>query len=81
MIKLNLIPTNNHLDKNGYNRSQEEEIYDNQLYDIYMNARWYLDNLDYIYVYRVSWWDYRSKSAVTPYKLVNKRKAYKEPLP
>jgi len=40
---------------NGYTFKEETEIYKSQLQDILDNTRWYLDSLDYLNAYRVSW--------------------------
>ena len=71
MIKLYL-SRSNHLSDNGYSMEEQEKIYDDQLVDLYLHARWYLDNLDFLPTYRVSWHNYRTKSAPVPYKMVNK---------
>ena len=44
----------------------EERLYDEQLEDLFLNAREYLDQLDYMISYRVSWKDYRERSATLP---------------
>lgn len=56
-----------------YEEEDEGLVYDEQLKDVLKNTRWYLDNIDYISEYRVSWNDYKSKSATTPLKLLNGR--------
>lgn len=72
MIKIALLPNNRSLKQNNYSMEDEEEIYDNVLQDIYDNPRWYLDNVDYLSVFYVSWKNYRYKSPVMPYKFVKK---------
>jgi hypothetical protein len=73
-IKIRLQKSNNHLCDNGYTKTQEEKIYDDLLVDVLENTRWYLDNLDNLRTFRVSWQDYRLKTTPTPLKLVNKKK-------
>ena len=52
---------NNWLDKNGYSKEEEERIYQYQLKDIIDNTRWYLDNLEYLCTYRLSYVCYTNK--------------------
>lgn len=73
-MKLYLLKNNNHLSDNGYSLEEQGVIYNEQLAEVYANPRWYLDNLDYMVEYRVSWQDYRSKRAVLPREYVKKRK-------
>ncbi len=63
-IKIKLADRTNFLKTAGYTIEQEEEIYNAILEDVYLNARWYLDNLDYIPEFRVSWQNYRSKKTL-----------------
>lgn len=72
MMKILLFQNNNLLKNNGYTLADEAEIYDNQLVDIIENTRWYLDNLDTMPTYRVSWKNYRSKTPPLPYRFVKK---------
>jgi len=67
MIQLKLRRTCNWLCENGYTKKQEQEIYVKQLQDVYDNPRWYLDNLNYLVEYRVSWKCYSSKTPTLPY--------------
>ena len=83
MIKVKLMKNNNWLETAGYSLQDEERIYNEQLSDIYNNARWYLDNLDSLHEYRVSWQNYKIK-VTQPYKFVRalpnrgkKKKVYK----
>jgi hypothetical protein len=73
-IKIRLQRSNNHLCDNGYSKADEVKLYDELLLDILENTRWYLDNLDNMRTFRVSWQDYRLKTSPVPYNLVNKRK-------
>ena len=68
---------NNWLQSNGFTHEEEVEFYDLVVQDVYDNPRWYLDNLEYIVAFRVSWKDYRTKTAVLPHKYVKKQKVYK----
>lgn len=52
-----------------YTLQEEIEIYNYQLKDIIANPRWYLDNVDKMGEYKVSWATYRLKSATLPYHL------------
>ena len=72
-MKIYLLKNNNHLTANGYDIEEQGELYDSQLAEIYANPRWYLDNLEYMVEYRVSWHDYRNNRPVTPRKYVKKQ--------
>jgi len=50
-IRIELCKTNNWIKENGFDGSQEEEIYEAQLLDIYCNPGWYLDQLEYMIAY------------------------------
>jgi hypothetical protein len=43
----------------GYSIEKERELFDEQIEDILANTRWYLDNLDCMAEYRVSWGNYK----------------------
>ncbi len=49
----------NHLYESGYTEEEQADIYDHQLDDIINNIRWYLDAVDFLYAYRVSFKNYR----------------------
>jgi len=68
-VNIKLANDTNYLKSAGYTIIQEGEIFDAVLEDIYLNSRWYLDNLQYIPEFRVRWQNYRYKGTV-PYKLV-----------
>ena len=68
-IKIKLANGTNFLKTAGYTMKQEEGLYDAILEDVYLNARWYIDNLDYISEFRVSWQNYRCKKTL-PHKFV-----------
>ena len=46
---------NNWLKYNGYSIEEEHKIFEFQLKDILSNTKWYLDNLEYLSEYKVSW--------------------------
>ena len=56
------------LKRNDFSLKDEEEIYDMQLEEVQKNPRWFLDNLDYLPVYEVSWKDYRYSVPTLPYR-------------
>lgn len=62
---------------NHYSKMEEEQIYEETLKDVMLNMRWYLDNIEKLPEYRVSWKNYRNMTATIPGKYVNKRKIYK----
>lgn len=53
--------TTTSLQKNGYTIEQEHKIYDAVCDDILKNTRWYLDNLEFISEFQVSWEEYGRK--------------------
>lgn len=56
----------------GYTQEEESALYDSQLQDVIENPRWYLDNLEDMSEYRVSWTRYTRKFKTTlPLKYVN----------
>jgi hypothetical protein len=60
-MKIALTSGNNWLKDNEYSLEEEKEIYFLTLEDIYNNPRWYLDNLEYLVEYRVSFINYKTK--------------------
>lgn len=40
---------------------EEQEFFDEVCYRVIHNTRWYLDNLDDLWVFEVSWLDYATK--------------------
>ena len=58
MIRVRLKKTNNWLKDNGYSQEEECQIFEDQLNDILENVRGYLDSLEYLPTYRVSWQRY-----------------------
>lgn len=76
-MEIEISKINNILKANGYTIEQEEAIYNKQLQELYNNPRQYLDHLDYMVEYRVSWKNYRSNRPTLPYNLIEKHKVYK----
>ena len=72
MLKIALMPNNRSLSQNGYSLDEQELMYAELLQDVFDNPRWYLDNVDYLSVFYVSWKNYRYKSPVMPYIYVRK---------
>ncbi len=64
-ISIKLFKHNNLLHCNGYSLDEESVLYDSLLRDVYENPRWYLDNLESLSCFRVSWGSY-SKGNVLP---------------
>lgn len=62
----------------GYTLEEEARIFEDQLSDIIKNPRWYLDNLDYLPTYRVSWKNYRmykgKTTATSPWIAENRKR-------
>ena len=73
-IKVEMQPGRSYLHECGYTLEEEIAIYDKVLDDVYTNIRWYLDNLEYLNSFRVSWINYRYK-VTTPYKYTSKTKS------
>jgi hypothetical protein len=74
-MRLNLNLESNWLSNCGYSHQKQIEIYDEQLEDIMLNTRWYLDHLDEMKEYRVFWTRYTRKLKTTlPFR-------YKKTLP
>jgi hypothetical protein len=69
--------TNNHLKENGYSRTEQAMIYEEQLIEVIDNPRWYLDHLEEMVEYRVEWVCYRTQSITLPLKNTKNRKLYK----
>lgn len=61
MKELLLRKTNNWLKDNGYTLEEEKEIYKENLQDLYDNPQWYLQNLEQLKEYRVSFISYSKK--------------------
>lgn len=72
-MKLSLMKNNNHLLDNGFSICEQEKVYDEQLEELFYNPRWYLDNLEYMVEYRVSWGNYRNNRPIIPRKLLKNR--------
>lgn len=65
-MKIKLYKNNNHLRDNDYSLAEEEKIFSDQLHELYHNPRWYLENLEFMQEYRVSWGNYRKPSITCP---------------
>lgn len=76
-MDLYLLKKRTNLKDNGYSLVEEGVIYDEQLYELYMNPRWYLDNLDKMTTFRVRWNNYGLKTPTLPLKHIKNRKVYK----
>lgn len=62
VIKIRFLHSNNNwLENSEYTLKEQGEIYSAQLQDVLDNTRWYLDNLEYMRDYRVSWHNYSKK--------------------
>jgi hypothetical protein len=71
MMKVKFYGKSSWLKDAGYTLEEEETLYNEQLKDILRNTRWYLDNLDSLHPYKVSWHAYTSRKVPpTPLKLV-----------
>lgn len=59
-IKIKHFHANNTwLDLELYSHKEQEKLYNDTLQDVYDNARWYLDNLNYLREYKVFWGNYK----------------------
>ena len=70
-ISVSLPDNRSYLKEAGYSIEEEEAIYNAVVEDVYKNPRWYLDNLDYLVSFRVSWINYRGRASY-PYKFTTK---------
>lgn len=71
-----------------YTIKQQSLLYDAVLQDVINHTRWYLDQLDYLSEFKVSWADYRKPGITKPYKYVdntknggNRQKKFQKPKP
>lgn len=71
MMKLYLLKKRTNLRENGYSLEEEDDIYNQLLEEIYMNPRFFLDNLESMTTFRLSWGNYKSNTPIVPYKFVN----------
>jgi len=71
-MKIYILPNRSNLKDNGYTQKEEGAIYDEQLEELFNNPRWYLDNLESMREYCVSWKDFNSKTPTIPLKFVKK---------
>lgn len=77
-VQVAITKYNNWLKDNEYSLTEEAEIYDEILQDVFHNPRWYLDNLESLSTFRVSWHRYyrvKQNYAVIPYKFTLNGKA------
>ena len=72
------------LSAQGYAIEEQARLYDECLKDVIENTAYYLDQLEYVREFRVSWVDYRRQNVTKPYKFTleskktnKKRKLYK----
>ena len=72
-------PTNAMLKDADYTILEEADIYKKQLQHLLENPRLYLDALEYLRTYKVSWKNYSSKTPTMPYEYTLKGKK-EEPL-
>ena len=63
-----LIPNNNWLKESGYSKQEEIETYNDQIQEVIDDPGWYLQNLDYMTEYRLSWGTYTTKRITIPKK-------------
>ena len=66
------------LSAQGYSITEQAIIYDECLEDVIENTAFYLDQLDYIREFRVSWVDYRKQNITKPYKFTQEYKKKQE---
>jgi len=71
-MKLALIKGNGNLRSNSYSIVEQDELYGVQLEEVLARTRWYLDNLDSMQPYFVSWKNYGNKNPVLPYEYTEK---------
>ena len=72
---------NNWLGENGYSEEEQGLIYDALLEDVIFNTRFYLDNLESMKTFRVSWHYYKGNTPVLPLAVVKKKRVYKQDIP
>lgn len=68
LIKFN--SDNSRLGSHGYTIEDEAKIYEDCLQDVYDNPGWYLERLEFLREFRVSWVDYKTQKITKPYKFV-----------
>jgi len=70
-IIIQMLKSNKWLKDAGYNVEEESKIYERTLQDVMDNTRWYLDNLDYLVGYKLSWHTYgKSKQPAIPMSIL-----------
>jgi len=70
-MKIRLAKNNSYL-KSLYTMEEEAEIYKDQLDEIINNLGWYLDQVEYMVEYRVSWKNYSTKTPTIPWEFTKK---------
>jgi hypothetical protein len=78
VIKLILHPRNNWLSASDYSLQEQADIYDRQLADVLENTRWYLDNLEKLVTYRVTWHAYNERDITLPFRHIRHQKHTKK---
>jgi hypothetical protein len=58
----------------GFTLEEQETLYEQCLLSVYNNPRYYLDNLEFLREFKVSWADYSSVGITKPYKYCKKNK-------
>jgi len=73
-MKVRLMAKSQNLSDADYTIEEQAKIYEETLKDVYNNPRWYLDSLDFLRSYRVSWKTYRGRVATLPHRYTKKYK-------
>ncbi len=73
-IELALLPGRLHLKENGFTVDEEAELYEAQLQDILEHTREYLDNIEFMTPYYVSWKNYSFRTPTIPHKYTKDEK-------
>jgi hypothetical protein len=76
-IQIEFQGASSYLYQNGYSIKEEDILYERLLQDVIENPLWYLDQLDYLREFRVSWVDYKNQRVTKCYKYVKNKKLYK----
>jgi len=61
MIQVRMTSISNRLKDAGYDYEEEHKIYSELLTDVYNNPRWYLDSLEYLPEFRLSFIRYSNQ--------------------
>jgi hypothetical protein len=65
VMEFALNQSNTVLSRNGYSIEEEEELFARSLQDVIDNPRWYLDHLEVLPGFFVSWKNYRKGYQIT----------------